>query len=99
MEVIEPLSGEVDISRALLPEQPGQFALRIHHVASQMESTDEYDAVKARYRQRGHRIALEGKFGETRFFYADTYGLLGHFQEYLWIDEATKEFLSTIPRN
>jgi hypothetical protein len=93
------VSGEVDVYRALLPERSDQFVLRSHHIASQLDSADEYDAVMAGYRQRGHRIALEASFGETRFFYADTYDMLGHFQEYLLIDDATKEWLTTLPRN
>lgn len=99
LEIIQPVSGEVDVYRALLPERSDQFVLRSHHIASQLDSTDEYDAVMAGYRQRGHRIALEASFGGTRFFYADTYDLLGHFQEYLLIDDATKEWLATLPRN
>ncbi len=58
------MSGEVDVYRALLPERSDQFVLRSHHIASQLDSADEYDAVMAGYRQRGHRIALEARFGE-----------------------------------
>ncbi|MBM7808031.1 hypothetical protein JOD57_003868 [Geodermatophilus bullaregiensis] len=87
------------ISASTLPERSDQFALRSHHVASQLDSTDEYDAVMAGYRQRGHRIALEASFRGTRFLYTNTYDLLGHFQEYLLIDDATKEWLATLPRN
>ena len=40
-----------------------------------------------------------GQLRGTRFFYADTYDLLGHFQRYLLIDDATKEWLAILPRN
>ena len=62
-DVVRLVSGEVDVYRALLPERSDQFVLRGHHIASQLDSTAEYDAVMAGYRQRGHRMALEASFG------------------------------------
>ncbi len=99
LEIIEPVSGGVDVHRALLLEQSDRFVLRGHHIASQSDDTDEYEAVMAGYRQCGHRIALEASFGATRFSHADTYELLGHLQERLWIDEATEEWPATLSRN
>ncbi|WP_166487303.1 hypothetical protein [Geodermatophilus obscurus] len=43
LEIVQPVSGEVDVFRALLPERSDRFALRSHHIASQLDSTDEYD--------------------------------------------------------
>ena len=96
-DVVQLVSGEVDVYRVLLPERSDQFVLRGHHIASQLDSTDEYDAAMAGQRRRDHRIALEASFG-TRF-YADAYDLLGHYQEHLLIDDATEEWPATLPRN
>jgi hypothetical protein len=81
LKIIQPVSGEVDVYRALLPERSDQSVPCSHHVAGQLDSTEEYDAVMAGCRQCGHRIALEDSFRGTRFFCADTYELLGHLQE------------------
>lgn len=98
LEIGQPVSGEVDVYRALLPERSDRFVLRGHHIASQLDSTGEHDAVMAGYRQRGHRIALEAGSGD-RFSYATSYDLLGHFQEHLLIDDAPKAWLAPLPSN
>ena len=36
LEIVQPVSGEVDVYRALLPERSAQFVLRSHHIASQL---------------------------------------------------------------
>lgn len=99
-EVIQPVSGEVDLYRRHLPDDPSEFALRFHHMCSSFDTVDEYERVLADYRARGVTIEVDGSFGEGgRFFYADTRGQVDHYQEYVYLDDATKEFLGSLPRN
>ena len=96
LEIIEPVSGEVEIYRTWLPEE---FAVRHHHFCHRLDSVAELEAVQTRYQQSGYTISLAARLGETRLFYADTTRLLDHYQEYAWIDSEAEAFMATLPRN
>lgn len=96
LEVIEPVSGEVELYRSWLPED---FAVRHHHFCHRLDSIAELEAVQARYENAGYAIPLAASLGETRLFYADTTTLLDHYQEYAWIDRESEQFMATLPRN
>ncbi|MBH0119948.1 VOC family protein [Rhodococcus sp. CX] len=99
-EIIQPVSGEVDLYRRHLPVDRSEFALRFHHMCSSFDTLDEYERALADYRARGVTVEVDGGFGEGgRFFYADTRNQVDHYQEYVYLDEATKQFLNTLPRN
>ncbi len=96
LEIIEPVSGEVDLYRTWLPEE---FALRHHHFCHRLDSVEELEALQAKYEQGGYAIPLSASLGETRLFYADTTAVLDHYQEYAWIDSEAEQFMATLPRN
>ena len=96
LEIIEPVSGQVELYRTWLPDD---FAVRHHHFCHRLDSVDELEALQAQYEQAGYQIALDASLGETRLFYADTTQLLDHYQEYAWIDAAAEQFIATLPRN
>jgi hypothetical protein len=96
LEIIEPVSGEVDLYRTWLPEE---FALRHHHFCHRLDSVEELEALQATYEQGGYAIPLSASLGETRLFYADTTAVLDHYQEYAWIDSEAEQFMATLPRN
>jgi hypothetical protein len=98
-EIIQPVSGPADLYSRHLPAN-GEFSLQYHHMCSVLDSAEEYDRVLENYRKRGVTIEVEGGFGEGgRFFYADTRNTVDHYQEYVLLDEATNEFMATLPRN
>ena len=96
LEIIEPVSGEVELYRTWLPVE---FAVRHHHFCHRLDSITELEELKARYEQAGYAIALDASLGETRLFYADTTNLLDHYQEYAWVDSAAEQFMASLPRN
>lgn len=96
LEIIEPVSGEVDLYRTWLPEE---FAVRHHHFCHRLDSVAELEALQRDYEQRGYEISLAASLGETRLFYADTTRLLDHYQEYAWVDSEAEAFMATLPRN
>jgi catechol 2,3-dioxygenase-like lactoylglutathione lyase family enzyme len=96
LEIIEPVSGEVDLYRSWLPDE---YALRHHHFCHRLDSIEELEAAQHKYEQDGYPIALEARLGETRLFYADTTKLLDHYQEYAWISAESDAFMATLPRN
>jgi catechol 2,3-dioxygenase-like lactoylglutathione lyase family enzyme len=96
LEIIEPVSGQVDVYRSWLPTD---FAVRHHHFCSRLDSVEELDALEAKYEAAGYPIALTASLGATRLFYADTTALLDHYQEYAWLDSESEKFMATLPRN
>lgn len=93
-EIIEPVSGaieiytdEVDLSKHIL---------NFHHIAIAVRGTiDDWRALLAEVRASGDEFAFllpvepsdDDKFC---FCYVDTRKRLGHYTEYLWVDEAIK---------
>ena len=96
LEIIEPVTGDVDLYRTWLPDE---FAVRHHHFCHRLDSVAELEAVQGRYEQSGVTIPLAASLGETRLFYADTTSLLDHYQEYAWIAPESEEFMASLPRN
>jgi Glyoxalase/Bleomycin resistance protein/Dioxygenase superfamily len=96
LEIIEPVSGDVELYRAWLSDE---FAVRHHHFCHRLDSVEELDTVRARYEESGYAIALDASLGETRLFYADTTQLLDHYQEYAWVDSEAERFMAALPRN
>ena len=50
--------------------------------------TDDYDATRQRYIDQGFGSSIDGKFGEMRFCYIDTYAALGCMMEIVEQNEA-----------
>ena len=94
LEIIEPVSGEVDLYRTWLPDE---FAVRHHHFCHRLDSIAELEAAQAHYEQAGYAIPLAASLGGTRLFYADTTKLLDHYQEYAWVDGESETFMATLP--
>lgn len=98
-EIIQPVSGPTELYTRHLPTN-GEFALKYHHVCSELKSMEEYERVLEDYRNRAVPIEVDGLLsGGGRFFYADTRDIVDHYQEYVLLDDEAKEFLATLPRN
>lgn len=78
-ELIEPVSGLVDMYRDALPENG---LLRFHHIC--MRSQD-WDATRRELDARKLPIVCEGATAGTKFLYADARDSLGHYLEYVWM--------------
>jgi extradiol dioxygenase family protein len=93
-EIIEPVSGaieiytdEVDLSKHIL---------NFHHIAIAVRGTiDDWRALLAEVRASGDAFAYlmpaePGDDDKLCFCYVDTRHRIGHYTEYLWVDEAIK---------
>jgi hypothetical protein len=79
-EIIEPVSGLVDIYREGLPE--GRL-MRFHHVCMRV---DDWAPFRARLDREGRSIVLEGGTeGHLQFVYVDARATVGHYLEYCWM--------------
>jgi hypothetical protein len=80
-ELIQPVSGDVKIYTDALPDDD---ALKFHHVCMRVPNWDEF---RARADQQPYPVVLEGGNDLLRFIYLDARPFLGHYLEYVWMDE------------
>jgi len=84
IELIEPVSGAIQIYRDAIPSDPA--AVAFHHLAMRV-SGDLPRWNDARAGIADDRIAIEGGSDGMRFAYVDERSTLGHFLEYVWMSE------------
>ena len=80
-ELIEPVSGDVDIYRNALPADDG---LQFHHICMRVPDWDEF---RARVDQQPYPVVLEGGSAALKFLYLDARPFLGHYLEYTWMTD------------
>jgi hypothetical protein len=94
VELIEPVSGEVDFYRRFLPKNGG--VLGFHHLAMLIPLGDEpWNAVEKLLAD--HNLSFEYTIlipDRARLAYVDTTELLGHFIELCQLQPADTEFFS-----
>lgn len=99
IEVIEPLEGDVQIYREVLPRD-GTFAVRFHHLCRMYPTKEAVEAEIARHRAEGRAVPVDGAApGSARYFYADYRAELGHYVEGIWFEPQARAFLAGIPRH
>lgn len=85
-ELIQPISGSVQLYSDALPEGGG---LRFHHICMRVPEWDEF---RARVNEQTYPVVLEGGNSMLRFLYLDARPFLGHYVEYTWMtDERWKQ--------
>jgi hypothetical protein len=97
VEVIEPVSGAVDVYRRFLPSD-GSFALRLHHLATFVETGDqEWERIRALLRASDldfdYTMVIPGR---VRAGYIDTSAELGHLLEVCQLQHDDIEFFSSL---
>ena len=78
-ELIQPVSGLVDIYR---DELPADDSLKFHHICMRVP---EWDSFRARVDQKGYRVVLEGGNDMLKYIYIDGREFVGHYLEYVWM--------------
>jgi hypothetical protein len=78
-ELIQPVSGLVDIYRDQLPDDD---SLKFHHICMRVP---EWDHFRARVDQKGYRVVLEGGSDMLKYIYIDGREFVGHYLEYVWM--------------
>jgi hypothetical protein len=83
-ELIQPVSGMVDIYRDDLPDQ---YPLRFHHSCARV---DDWAVFRAEVERRQWPVVIEGsgRGGEMEYLYVDARKTLGHYLEYCWMTPA-----------
>jgi hypothetical protein len=78
-ELIQPVSGLVDIYRDALPADD---SLKFHHICMRVDNWQEF---RARVPQQRLPVVLEGGSEHLRFLYLDAREFIGHYLEYVWM--------------
>jgi len=78
-ELIEPVSGTVDLYRNALPADDSPL---FHHICMRV---DDWNSFRARVDKQSLPVALEGGNESLRFLYLDAREFLGHYLEYTWM--------------
>lgn len=94
-EVIEPVSGAVDVYRCALPAD-GAFAMRFHHFGFAAPSRQAFDEQRAFAARQGDTVVIHGDFDGSGYFYVDARQELGHHFEYMYL---TPGYDALIPRH
>ncbi|HEY1237393.1 MAG TPA: VOC family protein [Solirubrobacterales bacterium] len=94
IELIEPVSGEVDFYRRFLPTDGGTLGL--HHLAMLVPLGDEpWGQVEALVKNHGLAFEYTIEIPErARLAYVDTTALLGHYIELCQLEQADTDFFS-----
>lgn len=95
VELIEPVGGEVDFYRRLLPED-GSDAVGFHHLAVLIPLGDEaWESTRDLLGEHGLRYEYTIEIPDrARLAYVDTTALLGHWLEICQLQPADTEFFS-----
>lgn len=85
VELIEPISGAVELYREGLP--PPGMATAFHHIGVRVQGgVADWEARRDALSAAGFPIALQGGLGDkVRFAYVDMRDTLGHHVELIWL--------------
>lgn len=78
-ELIQPISGLVDIYTEQLPSDDG---IRLHHTCMRVTDWNEF---RARVTKSNYPVVLEGGSDALKFLYIDAREFVGHYLEYVWM--------------
>lgn len=93
-EIIEPDPAQATIFDDALPDRAGP--IRLHHFGYLI---DDHQAMLERLEAMGYAVPLHGSMeGVLDYSYADTRADLGHFCEFIRLDDAGRAFFATVPR-
>ncbi|KHK89094.1 VOC family protein [Novosphingobium malaysiense] len=74
------------------------FVLRLHHYGMLVDSREDMAAIRAAHVARGHGIPLEASMpGNLDALYADVTGTLGHYLEYIYLEEGGRQMFAAVP--
>ncbi|MBB4614320.1 VOC family protein [Novosphingobium taihuense] len=95
-EIIQPLNDTTGLYADWIAGIEG-FALRHHHLGMLVDTADDLAAIRAAHLESGSAIATEGSMpGALDYLYVDTTPLLGHYLEYVRLDEGGRAMFAQV---
>jgi Glyoxalase/Bleomycin resistance protein/Dioxygenase superfamily len=97
IELIKPIAASSDFYSDHLG-QPDSLTIKHHHFGILIDSREQMASLSARHKALGHAIPLEGEAeGVVQYLYADCRPTLGHFLEYIRLDERGRQMFAAVP--
>lgn len=94
IEIIEPDPAQQTIFDHALPDRADCMAF--HHLGYLIE---DHDIMLRRLEEAGYTVPLHGSVdGFLDYSYADTRADLGHFSEFIRLDQGGRDFFAAVPR-
>lgn len=96
IELVQPISDPAGLYSNWIPADQG-FAVRHHHIGLLVDSTEEMAAIRAAHVEAGTAVAIEGALpGSLDFLYMDTAAQLGHYLEYVRLEEGGRAMFAAV---
>lgn len=96
IELIQPIDDPTGIYTGWIAGAEG-FALRQHHFGILVDSADAMAAIRSVHVDNGTAVATEGSLpGSLDYLYVDTTPLLGHYLEYVRLDEGGRAMFASV---
>ena len=97
IELMQPVAASGDFYSDHLDGAAG-FTMRHHHFGYLRDSREAMAERRAAHVALGHGIVLEGETpGAVQYLYVDCRATIGHFLEYVRLDEGGREMFAAIP--
>lgn len=98
IELIEPVAGELDFYTRLLPDDENTFAVRLHHIATYMDTGDDHwERLKQILADSNLKVDYTLVIPDrVRAGYVDTTAELGHWLEVCQLQREDIEFFSSL---
>lgn len=98
LELIDVKPGGVAIYDDWIPDDPG--TLKVHHHGYYASDRAEFDALARDYQDKGQKMVIDAQMpGILYYRYFDTVALLGHYTEFVLLQDGGEAFFADVPRN
>lgn len=95
-ELIQPLNDITGLYAPWIADVEG-FAIRHHHLGMLVDTAEDLAAIRTTHVHNGTPVANEGSMpGALDFLYVDTTPLLGHYLEYVRLEEGGRAMFAQV---
>jgi hypothetical protein len=98
VELIQPVNDPSGLYSGALPQRDG-FAMVLHHLGHRFFDIAQWNQFRSQLDLNSHKLAFENNGGAAHYVYTDERDSLGHFLEYMWLDEQGSALFDAIPNN
>lgn len=98
-ELLEPLNPSGDFYSDWVAGAEG-FVMRFHHLGMLVDSKEELAKIRDSLLANGYSLPLDASMpGHLDVLYADARSSLGHYLEYIFLEEGGRQMFASVPGN
>ncbi|MFA7554040.1 MAG: VOC family protein [Spongiibacteraceae bacterium] len=98
VELIQPVNDASGLYVGALPQREG-FSMVLHHLGHRFSDLAQWNSFRDQLDLNTHKLAFENNGGSFHYLYTDERDSLGHFMEYMWLDDEGAAMFDAIPQN